>query len=35
MPDARLVPIEDSYGFVSEDQPKRVASEISAFLSAS
>ena len=35
MPNARLVEIEDSYGFVSEDQPKRLASEIAAFLGES
>jgi pimeloyl-ACP methyl ester carboxylesterase len=32
IPNARLVEVEDSYGFVSEDQPKRLASEIAAFL---
>ena len=35
LPNARLVEIEDSYGFVSEDQPKVLASEIGAFLSSS
>ena len=34
-PNARLVEIEDSYGFVSEDQPKRLASELAAFLTHS
>jgi pimeloyl-ACP methyl ester carboxylesterase len=33
IPNARLVEIEDSYGFVQEDQPKRLASEIAAFMS--
>jgi pimeloyl-ACP methyl ester carboxylesterase len=32
IPNAKLVEIEDSYGFVSEDQPKQLASEIAAFL---
>lgn len=31
IPDARLVPIEDSRGFVSEDQPERLAEEIERF----
>ena len=33
LPNAKLVEIEDSYGFVQEDQPKRLATEISAFVS--
>jgi pimeloyl-ACP methyl ester carboxylesterase len=32
LPDARLVEIEDSRGFVSEDQPKRLAEEIAEFI---
>ena len=34
IPNATLVEIEDSRGFVQEDQPKRTASEIAAFVSA-
>jgi pimeloyl-ACP methyl ester carboxylesterase len=33
LPDATLVEIEDSYGFVSEDQPKALASAIGPFMS--
>jgi pimeloyl-ACP methyl ester carboxylesterase len=33
MPDARLVTIEDSRTFVSEDQPERLAEEVAAFVS--
>ncbi|MFN2544068.1 MAG: alpha/beta fold hydrolase [Actinomycetota bacterium] len=32
LPNARIVEIEDSWGFVSEDQPKVLASEIASFL---
>jgi pimeloyl-ACP methyl ester carboxylesterase len=32
IPNARLVEIEDSYGFVQEDQPKALAQEIASFL---
>ena len=32
LPDARLVDVEDSRGFVSEDQPKRLAEEIAHFM---
>jgi pimeloyl-ACP methyl ester carboxylesterase len=32
IPDARLVPIEDSYSFVPEDQPEALAEEIRAFV---
>src|SRR5204863_8599152 len=32
LPDARLVDVEDSRGFVSEDQPKRLAEEIAHFI---
>jgi pimeloyl-ACP methyl ester carboxylesterase len=32
IPDARLERVEDSYTFVSEDQPKRVAELIAAFV---
>jgi len=31
LPDARLVEIDDSYSFVPEDQPERLAQEIGAF----
>jgi pimeloyl-ACP methyl ester carboxylesterase len=33
-PDARLALLDDSYGFVSEDQPERLAAEIARFLDA-
>jgi pimeloyl-ACP methyl ester carboxylesterase len=33
LPQAKLVTIEDSYGFVPEDQPERLATEIREFLS--
>ncbi len=33
IPDARLVRIEDSYTFVSEDQPKQLAAAIAEFIS--
>ena len=32
LPDARLVPVEDSYTFVSEDQPEALVSAIVAFM---
>ena len=34
MPDARVEPIHDSYAFVPEDQPERLAEAIRAFLAA-
>ena len=34
VPDGRFVTIEDSYTFVSEDQPQALAKQIGAFLAA-
>jgi pimeloyl-ACP methyl ester carboxylesterase len=33
-PDARMLVVEDSYGFVPEDQPERLADELARFLAA-